>query len=66
MDRSGAMDTNIAIRPLAFTPTGVHCWGGGGIVADSIASLEITEIEHKIGALLQATAGLGSSSSCND
>ncbi len=65
VDRSGAMDTNIAIRTLAFTPTGVHCWGGGAVVADSVASLEVAEIEHKIGRLLQATAGLGTSRLCS-
>ncbi len=45
IDRSGALDTNIAIRTLAFTPTGVHTWGGGGIVADSIAATEMAEID---------------------
>jgi hypothetical protein len=40
---------------------GVHAWGGGGIVADSITAAELAEIEHKIGRL-QATAGLGASS----
>ncbi len=64
VDDSGAMDTNIAIRTLAFTPTDVHCWGGGGIVGDSRADAELAEIEHKIGRLLQAVAELGSSSSC--
>lgn len=65
IDRSGAMDTNIVIRTLAFTPTGVHCWGGGAVVADSIASVELAEIEQKIGRLLHASAGLGANSSCN-
>jgi len=65
IDRSGAMDTNIAIRTLAFTPSGVHCWGGGGVVADSVVSLELTEIEQKIGRLLHATAGLGTNRSCS-
>jgi para-aminobenzoate synthetase component 1 len=65
VDRSGTLDTNIAIRTLAFTPSGVHGWGGGGIVADSIATTEMAEIEHKIGRLLQSTAGFSASSSCN-
>ena len=65
IDRSGSLDTNIAIRTLAFTPSGVHAWGGGGIVADSSAAAELAEIEHKIGRLLQAAAGLGASSCCN-
>jgi len=65
VDRSGSLDTNIAIRTLAFTTSGVHAWGGGGIVADSIAATEMSEIEHKIGRLLQATAGLSASSCCS-
>jgi anthranilate/para-aminobenzoate synthase component I len=55
VDPSGVMDTHIAIRTLAFTPTGV------GIVADSVMSLELSEIEHKIGRLLHSTAGASSS-----
>jgi para-aminobenzoate synthetase component 1 len=35
IDRSGSFDTNIAIRALVFTPSAVHAWGGGGILADS-------------------------------
>ena len=65
VDRSGTLDTNIAIRTLVFTPSGVHGWGGGGIVVDSVATTEMAEIEHKIGRLLQTTAGLASSRSCN-
>ncbi len=65
IDRSGSVDTNIAIRTLVFTPSEVHAWGGGGIVADSDVGTEMAEIEHKIGKLLQATAGLDSSRSCS-
>lgn len=65
IDRSGTFDTNIAIRTLLFTPSEVHAWGGGGIVADSVVDTEMAEIEHKIGKLLQATAGLDSSRSCS-
>jgi para-aminobenzoate synthetase component 1 len=64
VDSTGAMDTNIAIRTLAFTPTGVHCWGGGAVVADSSAADELLEIDHKIGRLLQTVASLGASKSC--
>ena len=64
VDSTGAMDTNIAIRTLAFTPTGVHCWGGGAVVADSSAADELPEIDHKIGRLLQTVASLGASKSC--
>jgi para-aminobenzoate synthetase component I len=64
VDATGAMDTNIAIRTLSFTSTGVHCWGGGAIVADSSVKEELLEIDHKIGRLLQAVASLGASKSC--
>ncbi len=64
IDRSGALDTNIAIRTLAFASAGVHV-GRWGIVADSIAATEMAEIDHTIGRLLQATAEFGASSSCN-
>jgi para-aminobenzoate synthetase component 1 len=64
IDDGGTMDTNIAIRTLVVTPDAVHCWGGGGIVADSRVELELAEIDHKIGMLLQTAAGLSSSSAC--
>jgi para-aminobenzoate synthetase component I len=63
VDDSGAMDSNIAIRTLVFAPSGVHCWGGGGIVADSDVSQELAEIEFKINRMLQVTAALADSSS---
>jgi para-aminobenzoate synthetase component 1 len=53
IDASGRMDTNIAIRTLVIDAERVHCWGGGGIVADSQEHLELAEIDYKIGALLQ-------------
>jgi para-aminobenzoate synthetase component 1 len=59
------LDTNIAIRTLLFTRTGVHCWGGGGLVADSAFDAERSEIDHKIGRLLYAVAGMRSSSACS-
>jgi para-aminobenzoate synthetase component I len=63
IDDSGAMDSNIAIRTMIFTPAGVHCWGGGGIVADSDATQELAEIESKISRMLQVTAALANNSS---
>jgi anthranilate/para-aminobenzoate synthase component I len=53
IDRSGSFDTNIAIRTLVFTPS------------DSLVGTEMAEIDHKIGKLRQATAGLDSSRSCS-
>lgn len=50
----GRMDTNIAIRTLAASAGKLHCWGGGGIVADSQADNEYAESLNKIGLLMTA------------
>jgi para-aminobenzoate synthetase component 1 len=62
VDDGGLMDTNVAIRTLVFTNGRVHCWGGGGVVADSEVGAEAREIEHKVGRLLQAARALSSRS----
>jgi para-aminobenzoate synthetase component 1 len=46
------MDTNIAIRTVIADGTTLHCWGGGGIVADSQADSEYQESINKIQLLL--------------
>jgi len=51
---NGRMDTNIAIRTLIADGDTLHCWGGGGIVADSIEAQEYQESVDKIKALLTA------------
>lgn len=48
------MDSNIAIRTLIADGDKLHCWGGGGIVADSEDSQEYQESIDKINALLEA------------
>ena len=50
---NGVMDTNIAIRTLLSDGNKIHCWGGGGIVADSDAEDEYQEILDKVGLLLK-------------
>jgi|TARA_B100000315_G_scaffold253611_1_gene292765 para-aminobenzoate synthetase component 1 len=50
----GSMDTNIAIRTLLCHNERVHCWGGGGIVADSDWRKEYRESLDKISMLLEA------------
>ena len=50
---SNQMDTNIAIRTLIADNTELHCWGGGGIVADSNADSEFEESMNKIRLILQ-------------
>ena len=48
------MDTNIAIRTVIADGDKLHCWGGGGIVADSQEDREYQESIDKIRALLEA------------
>jgi para-aminobenzoate synthetase component 1 len=48
IDHSGNMDSNIAIRTLVRSGDRIHCWGGGGIVADSIGDEEHQETLDKI------------------
>jgi|TARA_B110000503_G_scaffold52176_1_gene83950 para-aminobenzoate synthetase component 1 len=48
------MDSNIAIRTLIADGDTLHCWGGGGIVADSEETQEYQESIDKIKALLEA------------
>ncbi len=50
---TGRMDSNIAIRTLIADGEKLHCWGGGGIVADSIAESEFEETLDKIRVLIQ-------------
>ena len=49
---SNQMDTNIAIRTVIADNTALHCWGGGGIVADSDANSEFEESMNKIRLIL--------------
>lgn len=48
----GRMDSNIAIRSLLCNQGKVHCWGGGGIVADSDWQREYQETYDKVGSFL--------------
>lgn len=52
IDHSGNMDSNIAIRTLVRDRDHIHCWGGGGIVADSVGSEEYQETLDKISMLI--------------
>ena len=49
----GQMDTNIAIRTLVCDKRKIYCWGGGGIVADSIGEKEYEETLAKVSVILQ-------------
>ncbi|HAD10734.1 MAG TPA: aminodeoxychorismate synthase component I [Porticoccaceae bacterium] len=53
----GHMDSNIAIRTMAADGNQLHCWGGGGIVADSDIDSEYRESLTKIQLLMDTLAG---------
>ncbi|MCB1675775.1 MAG: aminodeoxychorismate synthase component I [Halioglobus sp.] len=50
----GRMDSNIAIRTLLCRGGNIHCWSGGGIVADSRWQDELQETYDKVGRFLEA------------
>ncbi|HTR00177.1 MAG TPA: aminodeoxychorismate synthase component I, partial [Candidatus Acidoferrum sp.] len=52
IDHSGNMDSNIAIRTLVRDRDHIHCWGGGGCVADSVGEDEYQETLDKISMLI--------------
>ena len=54
MSANGRLDTNIAIRTLTVHDGQIHCWGGGGIVADSVPELEYEESLQKVETLMKA------------
>lgn len=49
---SGDFDSSIAIRSLIADGKQIHCWGGGGIVADSTAADEYAESINKVRLLM--------------
>ena len=53
----GRMDSSIAIRTLAANGGKLHCWGGGGIVADSVAEDEYNESLAKVSLLMDTLSG---------
>ncbi len=54
---NGNTDFNISIRTLLRQHNLVHCWAGGGIVADSTPEHEYQESLQKIAILLEALSG---------
>ncbi len=49
----GQMDTSIAIRTLVCDGNNIHCWGGGGIIADSETEQEYRESIAKVKVLME-------------
>ena len=54
LDRNGDLDLNILIRTLTLTGNEVSLRAGAGIVADSVAELELDETRAKARGLLRA------------
>ena len=52
LDVRGEMDSSIAIRTVLIKDGHAHCWGGGGIVADSHWQDEYQESITKVKVLL--------------
>lgn len=58
LDVRGEMDSSIAIRSLLVKDGVVSCWGGGGIVADSLWQDEYQESLDKVQVLLRTLEAL--------
>ncbi|WP_189377546.1 aminodeoxychorismate synthase component I [Thalassotalea profundi] len=54
----GNMDTSITIRTLVCIEKNIHCWAGGGIVADSQVDSEYQESLDKVNKILPILAQL--------
>ena len=52
----GNMDTNITIRTLICEQQKIHCWAGGGLVADSNVDSEYQETIDKVNKILPILA----------
>ncbi len=52
-DVGGRLDSSILIRSLIAHEGAIHCWGGGGIVADSEGEKEYQETLDKVGIILR-------------
>jgi len=59
------MDSNIAIRTLVHNHDKIHCWAGGGIVADSDLKAEYREILDKASAMLELLQRYGGHYECS-
>ncbi|WP_111640874.1 aminodeoxychorismate synthase component I [Marinimicrobium alkaliphilum] len=58
LSADGQMDTSITIRTLVCDRERIHCWGGGGIVADSVAEQEYQESLDKVSLLMDTLTSL--------
>ena len=54
----GNMDTNITIRTLVCNKNKIHCWAGGGLVADSDCDSEYQETLDKVNKILPVLSNM--------
>jgi len=52
LSQHGRMDTSICIRTLIAADGQLHCWAGGGIIADSDVDSEYQETYDKVARIL--------------
>ncbi|EKP0247650.1 aminodeoxychorismate synthase component I [Aeromonas veronii] len=58
LSQHGRMDTSICIRTLIAEASRLHCWAGGGIIADSDADSEYQETYDKVARILPPLSAL--------
>ncbi|MBL0614859.1 aminodeoxychorismate synthase component I [Aeromonas veronii] len=58
LSQHGRMDTSICIRTLIAEAARLHCWAGGGIIADSDADSEYQETYDKVARILPPLSAL--------
>ncbi|WP_368171560.1 aminodeoxychorismate synthase component I [Aeromonas sp. R9-2] len=58
LSQHGRMDTSICIRTLIAEAGRLHCWAGGGIIADSDADSEYQETYDKVAHILPPLSAL--------
>ncbi|WP_429030631.1 aminodeoxychorismate synthase component I [Aeromonas veronii] len=58
LSQHGRMDTSICIRTLIAEAGSLHCWAGGGIIADSDADSEYQETYDKVARILPPLSAL--------
>lgn len=54
----GSMDTSVTIRTLVCQQNNIHCWAGGGLVADSTLDSEYQETFDKVQKILPVLSAL--------
>ncbi|WP_234920357.1 aminodeoxychorismate synthase component I [Aeromonas veronii] len=58
LSQHGRLDTSICIRTLIAEAGRLHCWAGGGIIADSDADSEYQETYDKVARILPPLSAL--------